>query len=163
MYICQEIFIRSEMILYILFINLIIAGVESQNIERVVVPQGHPFTFDCQLDQSVYFARRLNEWTEIQENNEKYFYLNLNFDYLTKENILRVTSDSAEPKHNGFYGCRKASWTSTSMNTVYQLILAGNEEVLVDICQRFDLKMFNHFIGILFVMVRLVLVNVRMI
>jgi len=111
--------------LYILFLNFIISGLQCQDIERAVVPQGQPFSFDCQHDESVYFGRRLNEWTEIQENDENYLYLNLNFNYLTKENILRVTSDSAEPKHAGFYACRKATWTSTAMNSIYQLILAG--------------------------------------
>jgi hypothetical protein len=117
------------MILYALVFNLIILGVWSQDIERLVVPQGHPFTFDCQLDESVYFGRRLDQWTEIVENNEDYVYLNLNFNYLNEKKILRVTSDSAESKHTGFYGCRKASWTSTLMNSIYQLILAGNAEI----------------------------------
>jgi len=114
------------MMLYILLINVIISGLWCQDIERVVVPQGQPFAFDCQPDESVYFGRRLNEWTEIQENNENYLYLNLNFNYLTKENILRVTSESAESKHAGFYACRKPTWTTASMNSIYELILAGN-------------------------------------
>ncbi len=117
------------MILYILILNLIISAIWCQDIERVVVPQGQPFAFDCQLDESVYFGRRLDHWTEIIENNENYVYLNLNFNYLKKEKILRITSDAAEPKHTGFYACRKATWTSTSMNSIYQLILAGKEEI----------------------------------
>jgi hypothetical protein len=119
------------MILYALIFNMIISGVWSQDIERLVIPQGQSFAFDCQFDESVYFGRRLDQWTEIVENNENYIYLNLNFNYLNQEKILRVTSDSAEPKHTGFYACRKATWTSASMNSIYQLILAGNEEIRI--------------------------------
>jgi hypothetical protein len=118
----------ENMMVYILLFYLIITGLWCQDIERVVIPQGQPFSFDCQLDESVYFGRQVNEWTEIQENNENYLYLNLNFNYLTKENILRVTSESAEAKHAGFYACRKATWTTTTMNSIYQLILAGKTE-----------------------------------
>ena len=63
------------MMLYLLFFNLIISGFWCQDIEKVVIPQGEPFSFDCQLDESVYFGRRLNEWTEIQENNENYLHI----------------------------------------------------------------------------------------
>ena len=115
------------MILPVLIVNLIVTGVWTQEIERLVIPRGQPFAFDCQSDESVYFGRRLDQWMEIVENNENYIYLDLNFNYLNEEKILRVTAGSAESKHVGFYACRKATWTSTSMNSIYQLILAGNE------------------------------------
>ena len=102
-----------------------IMGYSCQDVERMVVPQGQSFRFDCQLDESAYFARRLNEWTELEENNENYVYLNLKFTLLTNEKILRITVDSAEAKHVGYYACRKATWTSTAMSSIYQLILAG--------------------------------------
>lgn len=110
---------------YILLFNLLIIGLWCEDIERVIIPQGQPFSFDCQYDESVYFARKLNQWSEIEENNEIYLYLNFNFNYLKKENILRITSDSAESKHVGFYACKKATGTRKSMNNIYQLILAG--------------------------------------
>ncbi len=124
------------MMLYIVLFNLIISGLWCQNIERVVVPQGEPFSFDCQQDELVYFGRKINEWTDIQENNENYLYLNLNFNYITKENILRVTSDSAQSKHIGFYACRKSTWSSASMNSIYQLILAGKLNSLFDFSKK---------------------------
>lgn len=110
---------------YIFLFNLIIIGIWCQDIERVIVPQGEPFAFDCQQDESPFFGRKLNQWTEIEENNENYLYLNLKFNYLTKDNVLRVSSESAESKHAGFYACRKSTWSSTSMTSIYQLILAG--------------------------------------
>jgi hypothetical protein len=112
---------------YIFLFNLLITGLWCEDILRVVIPQGQPFSFDCQSDESVYFGRKLNQWSEIEENNEIYLYLNLNLIYVTKENVLRVSSDSAESKHVGFYACRKPNWKSASMNTVYQFILAGKE------------------------------------
>ncbi|CAF0942876.1 unnamed protein product [Adineta steineri] len=115
---------NQTMMLYIFLFNLIISGLWCQDIERVIVEQGQPFSFDCQLDDLVYFGRKINEWSEIQENNENYLYLNINFNYITKDNILRVKSDSAQSKHIGFYACRKPTWISTSMNSIYQLILA---------------------------------------
>ncbi|CAF0909349.1 unnamed protein product [Rotaria sordida] len=110
--------------LYIFVINLIISGLWCQNIKRVIVQQGGSFSFDCQHDETVLFGRRLNEWLEIQEDNEYYLYLNLNFNYLPQENILRVTSNSAQSKHNGYYTCQKSTWISTSKNIIYQIILA---------------------------------------
>ncbi|CAF0751094.1 unnamed protein product [Rotaria sp. Silwood1] len=110
--------------LYIFVINLVISGLWCQNIERIIVQQGQPFSFDCKHDETVLFGRRLNEWSEIQEDNEYYLYLNLNFHYLTHENILRVTSNSAQSKHAGYYTCQKSTWTSTSKNIIYQIILA---------------------------------------
>lgn len=100
----------------------------SQDIEQMVVPQGQTFRFDCHSDESAYYAQRLNEWTELEENNENYLYLNLKFTYLTNEKLLRVTVDSAESKHVGYYACRKATWTSTAMSSIYQLILAGKDK-----------------------------------
>jgi hypothetical protein len=111
--------------LYVLLFNLIISGLWCQDIERVVVPRGEPFAFDCQQDESVYFGRQLNQWSEIQENDENYSHLKLNFNHLIKEDVLRVGSDSAGSEHIGFYGCRKATWTTASMSSIYQLILAG--------------------------------------
>ena len=93
-----------------------------EEIERMVVPQGQPFSFDCQDDESVYFGKQLDKWSELQNSD-----LNLNFRYLTKENTLRVTSEAAQANQVGFYACRKATWTSTSMNIIYQLILAGKQ------------------------------------
>jgi hypothetical protein len=107
----------------LVLVILVISGVWSQNIERVVVPQGEPFSFECQRDQSVYFGRKINEWSEIQENGDNH--LELNFNYLIQDNLLRVSSNSAQAKHVGFYACRKATWTTSSMSNVYQLILAG--------------------------------------
>ena len=114
----------------LLWICLILTQCSTQDIERMIVPQGQPFRFDCQLDESAYFARRLNEWTELEENNENYRDLNLKFTYLTNEKILRVSVESAEAKHVGYYACRKATWTSTAMNSIYQLILAGKRWIL---------------------------------
>ncbi len=110
--------------LYFLFI-IIISGIWCEPTEQIVVSIGQAFSLDCKQDESIYFARRLGEWSEIQENDEKYSYLNLNFNYLSKENILRVTSNSAQLENIGYYGCRKPTWTTTSMNRIYQLILAG--------------------------------------
>lgn len=93
-----------------------------EEIERMVVPQGQPFSFDCQDDESVYFGKQLDKWSELQNSD-----LNLNFRYLTKENTLRVTSEAAQADQVGFYACRKDTWTSTSMNIIYQLILAGKQ------------------------------------
>jgi hypothetical protein len=106
--------------------TLVIARSWCAHSERIVVPIGQSFSFDCKEDESVYFGRQLGEWTEIQENDENYLYLNLKFNYLTKENILRVTSNSIQSQNSGYYGCRKATWTSTSMNRMYHLTLAGN-------------------------------------
>lgn len=110
-----------------IWISLLIVGYSCQEVERIVVPQGQTFQFDCRLDESAYFGRRLNEWTELEENNENSISLNLKFTYLTNEKILRVSVDSAQAKHVGFYACRKATWTSTAMNSIYQIILAGKD------------------------------------
>jgi hypothetical protein len=114
---------------YLLFINfifiLIISGSWCQPTEQIVLEIGEPFSFDCKQDESVYFGRRLDELSEIQENDDKYSYLNLKFNYLTNENILRITSNSAQSQNVGYYGCRKPTWETTSMNRIYQLSLAG--------------------------------------
>lgn len=110
--------------LYLIFL-LIISGTSCTKIEQILTSIGQSFSFDCKLDDSIFFAQRLDDWSEIQENDYKYTSLNLNFNYLTKENILRVTSNSAKAENHGYYGCRKATWTTTAMNRIYQLVLAG--------------------------------------
>ncbi|CAF1306991.1 unnamed protein product [Adineta ricciae] len=111
-----------KMIASFVVFNLFIIALWCQNIERVVVPQGQPFSFNCQADESVYFARKINEWSEIRETDDQD--LNLRLQYLTQDNLLRVSCESAQSKHTGFYACRKGKWTSTSMNSIYQLIIA---------------------------------------
>lgn len=91
-------------------------------IERIAVPEDQPFSFDCQSDESVYFASTLNSWSELHDGD-----LGLDFQYLNDKNILRVKSNSAQTKHVGFYGCRKPTWTSTAMNAIFQLTLAGRK------------------------------------
>jgi len=114
---------------YVVFITfifiLIISGSWCQRTEKIIAEIGQSFSFDCKIDESIYFGRRLDEWSEIEDNNDKYSYLNLKFNYLNEENILRITSDSAQLQHSGYYGCRKPIWTTTSMNRIYHLILAG--------------------------------------
>jgi hypothetical protein len=114
---------------YFVFITfifiLIISGSWCQRTEQIIAEIGQSFSFDCKIDESIYFGRRLDEWSEIEDNNDKYSYLNLKFNYLNEENILRITSDSAQLDHIGYYGCRKPIWTTTSMNRIYHLILAG--------------------------------------
>jgi hypothetical protein len=114
---------------YLLVFNLIQCLVRCDNIERIIVPQGQSFSFDCQDDESVYFGRQLNHWSEIHQDD-----YNLNFQYLTNEKILRITSDAAQIEHIGFYACRRATWTSTAMASIYQLILAGNDDTFVVDC-----------------------------
>jgi hypothetical protein len=120
---------------YFLFIHLIFTLIISdswcQRTEQIVVGIGQPFSFDCNQDDSVFFGQQLDEWSEIQENNDQHAYLNLKFNYLNKDNILRVTSDSAHSQNTGYYGCRKSSWTTTSMNRIYQVILAGKKNILL--------------------------------
>ncbi len=117
------------MMSYFLFINfifiLIISNSWCERPQQIIVEIGQSFSFDCKQDESIYFGRRLDEWSEIQENDDKYSYLNLKFNYLNQENILRVKSDSAQSQNTGYYGCRHSTWSSTSMNRIYQLILAG--------------------------------------
>ncbi|CAF2188593.1 unnamed protein product [Rotaria magnacalcarata] len=116
------------MILNIFSINLlfalIISGSWCATIEQIIVPTGESFSFDCRIDDSVYFAHKLNEWSEIQENGEKYSYLNLNFMYLNQENILRLKSNAADSQHIGYYGCRRSTERRHEMNRIYRLILA---------------------------------------
>jgi hypothetical protein len=99
--------------------------VECKSLDDIVVARGDPFSFDCQQDESIFYARRLDDWSEIQEDNDNYLYLNLKFEYLNQEKRVRVYCTSAQSEHVGYYACRKTTWTSTSMNRVYQLILAG--------------------------------------
>ncbi|CAF4017688.1 unnamed protein product, partial [Rotaria magnacalcarata] len=114
---------KNIMLYILLVINLIISVLWCQDIERIVVEQGRTFSFDCQHDESVFFGKRLNEWSEVEEDNAYYSYLKLNFKYLPNENILRVIANVAETKHVGYYTCRKSSWTSTPKNMIYQIII----------------------------------------
>ncbi|UJR10020.1 hypothetical protein I4U23_014243 [Adineta vaga] len=109
--------------LYLLVI-LIISGTSCTKVEQIIASVGQSFSFDCKLDDSVFYARRLDDWSEIQENDNNYVSLKLNFNYLTKENILRVTSNYVQAENHGYYGCRKATWATAAMNRIYQLILA---------------------------------------
>lgn len=111
--------------LFVVFAVLILT-VWGKSTQRLTVARGEPFAFDCQNDETVYFARQLDEWSEVQEGSDISLSLNLKFDYTSKKKVFRVTNDAAQPENVGYYGCRKASWTSTAMNSVYQLILAGN-------------------------------------
>ena len=104
---------------------LLIADSSCQRAEQIIVEDGQPFSFDCKSDQSIYFARRFGQWSDIRENAEQYSSFNLKFDSLTNENIIRVSSDSAQTQHVGYYACRKPSWTTSSMTRVYQLIIPG--------------------------------------
>ncbi len=112
-------------IINIIFI-LIVSNAWCQRTEQIIVEYGQIFSFDCKQDESVYFGRRLDQWSDIQENNNKYSYLNLKFNILNEENILRVRSDSAQSEHIGYYACGK----STSKNRIYQLILAGKKNLI---------------------------------
>ncbi|CAF3340327.1 unnamed protein product [Rotaria socialis] len=111
------------MLYILLVINFIISGLWCQDIERIIVEQGRPFSFDCQHDESVFFGKQLNEWSEVQEDTAYYSYLKLNFNYLPNENILRVKANVAETKHVGYYTCRKSSWTSAPKSMIYQIII----------------------------------------
>ncbi|CAF3716113.1 unnamed protein product [Adineta steineri] len=115
--------IRYSMMLYFLLI-LIICRVQSEKIEKITKSVGQSFSFDCQQDESVYFTQKLDDWSEIQENDNQYSYLNLNFNYLNQEKILRVSSNSIQSENIGYYGCRKPTWSTASMNRIYQLIVA---------------------------------------
>ena len=122
---------------YFFLVNLIfllmVSVSWSQRTEQITVKFGQPFSFDCKQDESVYFGRRLGQWSDIRENGDQYAYLNLKFDLSNKEKVLRVTTDSAESQHVGYYGCRKATWSTTSMTHVYQLIIAGKENLIYSI------------------------------
>lgn len=115
--------------LVILF--LLIVDSSCQRTEQIIVEDGQAFSFDCKSDQSIYFARRLGQWSDIRENVEQYSSFNLNFDSLKTENIIRVSSDSAQSQHVGYYACRKPSGTTSSMARVYQLIIPGKSTKLV--------------------------------
>ncbi|CAF3337304.1 unnamed protein product [Rotaria sp. Silwood2] len=114
--------------LYFLFINiiftLIISGSWCRNIEKIIVPAGESFSFDCQQDESVFFGRKLHDWSEIQNNDDRYSNLNLNLNYINEENVLRVTSNSADSQNIGYYGCGNSKLNKKTMSRVYQLILA---------------------------------------
>ncbi len=103
--------------------TLILSGSWCEHTEQIVIIEQQSFSFDCKLDESVYFGLRLGDWSHIKENDERYYTLNLKFNHLTGEKILRVTSDSARSENVGFYGCRKS--THKSMRRIYHLIMAG--------------------------------------
>ena len=105
--------------------TILILPVEMKSMERMTVARGDSFTFDCQIDQSLYFAERLGDWSEILEHDENFLFFNMKFDYLDKEKLLRVKIDSAQNQHQLYFGCRKANWASTSMSQIYQIIVAG--------------------------------------
>lgn len=109
----------------LLILFLWIVDSSCQRTEQIVVEYGQPFSFDCKSDQSIYFGRRLGQWSDIRENLEQFSSFNLKFDSLKTENIIRVSSDSAQSQHVGYYACRKPSWTTSSMTRVYQLIIPG--------------------------------------
>lgn len=108
-----------------LLIVSIVAVNAATKAEQMVVPLGQSFSFDCKLDESVFFARRLDDWSEVQENDNKFIALNLNFNFLTSKNILRVTANPVQTENHGYYGCRMATWATTAMSRTYQLIVAG--------------------------------------
>ena len=137
-----------------------------QRAEQVLVEYGQSFSFDCKLDESIYFGRRLGQWSDIRENADQYASLNLKYHLLKNEKILRVIGDSAQSQHVGYYGCRKPTWSSSSMTRVYQLIIAGKrkkQRFFSDFFNSLLCKMLNHSIGRILAMVHLVHVIVRMI
>lgn len=128
-------------------IQIFLIGFHCNEIEQIIVAENQPFSFDCQNDESVYFGSTLNNWSELHDGD-----FDLNFRYLNDENLLRIQTTNAQKKHVGFYGCRKATWTSTAMNVVYQLIFAGKKnsfEKIFFFDFSFQTSMF--FIGISFV------------
>jgi hypothetical protein len=118
---CRDFVLQFAMLFLILIVHLLIGFVKSDQIEQMVVPEGQPFSFDCDQDELVYFARQPPDWSRIQDQE-----FDLHFQYLNKEQLVRVVAKAAQPKHVGFYGCRKATWTSADMSVVYELKLAGN-------------------------------------
>ncbi|CAF1049256.1 unnamed protein product [Rotaria sordida] len=116
------------MMLYFVFINfifiLIISDSWCRNIEKTIVPIGESFSFNCHQDESVYFARQLHDWSEIQNNDNRYSYLNLNIININEENVLRITINSANSQNTGYYGCSSSKSRRQSMSRTYQLIVA---------------------------------------
>lgn len=111
---------------FVIFLLLLLGSfVSCKSPERILVHRAESFSFDCASDESVYYAQRLGDWSEITEESENYYYLNLKFQYLTAEKLLRVTCASAQWENSGYYGCRKPNWSSTSMNRIFQLIVSG--------------------------------------
>jgi hypothetical protein len=108
-----------------LLLTLIISGSWCAHTQQIIVSSYQSFSFDCIQDDSVYFGRQLNDWLEIQENDETYLSLNLKFIYLIQENILRISSESAGSEHSGYYGCRKSTRKILPMARIYHLIIAG--------------------------------------
>ncbi|CAF0910413.1 unnamed protein product [Adineta ricciae] len=123
--------------LHLLLVFVVITGTSCTKIEQIVASAGQAFSFDCQFDESVFFAKQLDNWSEIQENDNKYTSLNLNFNYLMEENILRVTSNSVDSVNLGYYGCRRATWATPDMNRIYKLVIAGNSRLPFSILSRY--------------------------
>lgn len=121
----------------VIFFNIIISFIISvtwcANVEQIVVSPGEPFSFDCNKDDSVYFAQQINDWIEIKNQDSTYSHLNLNFIIVHRENVLRVKSNSADAANVGYYGCRRSSTKQSSMSRVYQVILAGKLHFLLKI------------------------------
>ena len=109
---------KINKLIFVLFLSL---AQSNDDMMKMFVPQGQPFSFDCQDDESVYFGKTVDDWSELQDGD-----MNLKFQYVSKENLLRVRSEAATPDQIGFYGCRKATWSSTTMNVIHQLISSGN-------------------------------------
>ena len=149
------------MIKLYLVLAVLIVNVRCKSAQRLIVSRGEPFTFDCQNEESVYFARRLDHWSEVSEGSDLSLSLNLKFDYLSQKKSLRVNVDAAQPENVGYYGCRKASWSSTEMNRVYQLILAGNIHPSLGGRTSIAFQMLNPSTGRMSAMVQLVPVAVR--
>ena len=113
---------------FIHFIFIItLSGVWCQRAEEKIVEIGQSFSFDCKSDDSVYFGRRIGSWSPVQGTDNRYSYLQLNFDSLVRENILRVSTDSAQSEHGGYYACGQ----SKTMNRVYHLVVAGKTKNLL--------------------------------
>ena len=93
--------------------------------EQIHVQRDESFTFDCPADQSIFYAQRLGDWSEISDDNEQSQYLNLKLQHLPSEKLIRVTCSSAQPENTGYYGCRKTGWSTKTMDRIFQLVLAG--------------------------------------
>jgi len=109
----------------VIFLVVILSSISSQKVEQISVKLGQTLSFDCKTDELVYFGPQLNEWSEIKEDDND---LNLKFTQLNQGNILRITSDSVDSFHTGFYACRKPVWTTTAMSRIYKVTVAGKCE-----------------------------------
>ena len=95
---------------------LLIADCSCERAEQIVVEYDEPFSFDCKLDESIYFGWRIGQWSDIRENADQYASLKLKFESLENENIIRVTVDSVQSQHLGYYACWKSTWFTSSMS-----------------------------------------------